>query len=98
MEKLINEKGELVLKREPWMQQVLTSTYSKMIVVAILSPNGLNGAWECAISDHLKSLWKNPVNYPYIKQLLDETGVEGVTTHAFDQASKLILNSQIVKS
>jgi hypothetical protein len=67
-----------------------------MIVVAILSRNGLDGAWETAISDRLKKLWKNPLNYPYLKELFEETGVEGVTAHTFDKAAKLIFNSKIM--
>lgn len=97
MQKIVNEKGELVLKRHKWMQQVMNATYNDMIVVAILAPKGkgLDGAWEYAIQEYLKRLWKSNRNdNRYLVQiLLDETGKEGLNAQ-FEKAAEMIMNSQ----
>lgn len=97
MQKVVNEKGELVLKRLQWMQQVMNATYNDMIVVAILAPKGkgLDGAWEFSIQEYLKRLWKNNLyrNRDMIQELLDETGKEGLNAQ-FEKAAELIMNSQ----
>ena len=94
MQKVINDEGKLVLVRELWMQQILSSTYHQVAIVAIQRPQGIDGAWEYAVSEHLKRLWKNPRNHPYLKELFDETGVDGITQHTFDVAASMIVNSQ----
>jgi hypothetical protein len=93
MEKIVNENGELVLKRLPWMQEIMTSTYNRMIIVALIETKSINGAWEYAITERLKSLWKNPVNRCMILELLEETGAEGLNAQ-FDKAGYLITKSK----
>lgn len=95
MKKLINEHGQLVLVRDKWMQEIMNSTYVSMIKVAIVSPAGINGAWECAISDHLKLLWKKKIDRHIIQGLLTESGVHGLTADAFDKCAELIVKSKI---
>lgn len=95
MKKTENEHGQLVLVRDKWMQQIMNATYVSMIKVAIVSPAGINGAWECAISDHLKWLWKNRIDRHIIQGLLTESGVHGLTAHAFDKCAELIVKSKI---
>jgi hypothetical protein len=97
MKKVVDEHGIMSLVRTPNMQQILTFCYAKMPIIAILEGKSLEMAYEQAISDYLKSAYKNPLNTQWVKILLEETGVEGITGHAFDVASKLILNSKIVK-
>lgn len=98
MDKVINEKGQLVIKRQKWMQQVMNATYNDMIVVAILAPKGkgLDGAWEYAIQERLKQLYKNPINRPMIVELLEETGKQGLNAQ-FETAAEMIMASEIQK-
>lgn len=96
MEKIVNEKGDLVLKRDKWMQQIMNSTYSQVAITAVMQGT-IDGAFEHVISTHLKALYKNPLNRNYIDELLEETGRENkLSNDAFDRAALLITQSKIV--
>lgn len=77
------------------MQQVVSSTYTAMMKVAIAS-GSIEGAWEYEISEHLKRLWTNPVNRPMILELLEETGASGLNAQ-FEKAGYLIKQSKITE-
>lgn len=95
MEKLINEKGELVLKRDKWMQGIINTTYSQVAIIAVMS-GSIEGAQNKAVSDYLKALYKNPLNRHYIDELLEETGrANPLSNDSFDKAAVLIVNSKI---
>jgi len=95
MIKVINENGELVLRRTEFMQWCFNSAYHQVAIIAITN-GSLDGAMEQAVSDFLKALYKSrPLHRPKILELLKETGVEGITQHAFDKAGELIVNSKI---
>lgn len=97
MKKVVDKYGAYRLVRTPNMTQILTFCYAKMPIIAIMENKKLPEAYEQAISDYLKSAYKNPLNTKWVKELLRETGVEGITAHAFDQGAKLIINSKFVK-
>jgi len=96
-EKAINEHGELVLKRTPNMQSIMTWCYNTMIPIAVV--HGFDGAYEKAISEYLVKLYGNKRNRPWLDELLKETGVdtEKFMSHAFQKAANLIFKSKIVK-
>lgn len=92
MKKVINEKGELVLHRTENMQYIMNNTYALVPIIAVMHGT-INGAWESAISDYLKRMYQHAKHSNFIKSLLLETGIDGITQHAFDKAAILILNS-----
>jgi hypothetical protein len=95
MDKEINEKGEMVLKRTDFMQCVAITCYHQIAIIAITNMT-LDGAYEQAIAEFLISLYKSrPLHRPKILELLKETGVDGITKHAFYKVAELILNSHI---
>lgn len=98
MKKLVNEHGELVLARTPAMQTTLTWAYQDMVRIAFI--NGVDGAYENAISDQLKKLYLHKRSRPWINELLVETGVDVNTFpgEAFTKAGTLIFKSKIIKN
>ena len=98
MEKVVNENGELVLKRTEFMQWCMSSAYHQVAIIAIAN-GSLDGAMEQSVSDFLKSLYKSrPLHRPKILELLKETGVDGITSYTFEKAGQLIVSSKIEES
>lgn len=93
--KAINEHGEVVLIRQPWMQAVMNQTYH-FVAIAAIARGSIQGAWEYEISEHLKRLYKNAVNRHIIEELLEETGAAGKNDQ-FDKAGYLITRSKIME-
>jgi len=95
MDKVVNENGELVLKRTEFMQWCMSSAYHQVAIIAIAN-GSMDGAMEQSVSDFLKSLYKSrPLHRPKILELLKETGVAGITSYTFEKAAALIVNSKI---
>ena len=96
MEKIVDKYGKFVLKRTDFMNWIAISSYHRVAIMAIVNNVNLDKAYEQAISEFMQALYKSrPLHRKQILELLAETGIEGITTHAFDHAAKLILNSHI---
>lgn len=95
MDKVVNENGELVLKRTEFMQWVFNSCYHNVAIIAIVNGT-LDGAMEQSISEFMQKLYKSkPLHRQKILELLKETGIHEIASYTFDRAAKLIVNSKI---
>lgn len=93
MQKIINEKGNLVLKREPWMQALWETTYPLTVMEAVR--NGFDGSFERAMAGQLKWMYKNLIHLPEIDLILQETGTDNHMSDAsFYRAAELIIESK----
>lgn len=90
MEALINETGELKIKRTAYMEWLMIHTYPQVAIRAIIS--GFDGAWERAIADQLSMDIYHDQN-PQAFDILDLTGDTNYTKETFLKAAYLVTGS-----
>ena len=92
MNQITNEFGVNPIHRTAYMSWLMTSTYSQVAIIAIMS-GSLKGAWEKAISDQL-FLDVYAHQNPQAFDILEMTGDEAYNKETFLKAAYLVTGSK----
>ena len=90
MEHVVNECGELSLKRSTYMEWLMINTYPSVPLIAI-ETGTLKGAWEKAIAGKLYMEIQN--QNPMAFEILEQTGHKEYTKETFMAAGYLVTRS-----